>query len=199
MLPSHGTLVIAEWEEGGTEAIEFQVLGLQMDLHSFHQPWQQGTHRKPGAAQTEKARLIGDLEVEMLKEKDVVYVRRSDDGSCRWKCGEKFAHSSHARRRAHELRCPRRPHNAIAVLDKQRGVKRKKKKSDDDGTERARCPDVLDSDDEEALRSEMALGARWTIAAAAGRIDSKARYWKVKAGELEDWLKMVRASRTLQE
>ena len=35
-----------------------------------------------------------ELEVEKLQEKDVIYVRRSDDGSCRWKCGERFAHSS---------------------------------------------------------------------------------------------------------
>ena len=57
-------------------------------------------------------------------------------------------------------------------------------------------PDLLDSEEEEELREEMALGARWTIAAAAGRLDSKARYWRVAKAELEDWLKLVRTSRT---
>ena len=37
------------------------------------------------------------------------------------------------------------------------------------------------------------------VAVAAGKLDSKARYWGLRPEELEDWLKMVKTSRSLQQ
>ena len=82
LLPSHTTLIIGENEGGTEEYREFQVLGLQMDLHNFHGQWEDETRRKEGLGAAEAANQVGELEVERIQEKDVVYVRRSDDGSC---------------------------------------------------------------------------------------------------------------------
>ena len=146
----------------------------------------------------ELAKLIEELEPSRIQEKEGLFVRKTDDGSCRRGCGERFG-MKHDKRRAHEVRCPARPRNAVAVPDKQRGFKGKLEEEENEAKDKnaalTKEEEKLQEEEEAALRRELSLGSRWAF---AGLFDTKPRYWAVTTEELGDWLKLARTSRTLQ-
>ena len=118
LLPTHPSLVVSEMEGEAKGKFEFQIVSIQKEVHSLLRKWAATSYRQQGEGQLEMAKSMDELEAERISDREICFVRRTNDGSCRWGCGKKFA-MRHDKRRTHESQCRMLPANAVAVPDKQ--------------------------------------------------------------------------------